>query len=383
MNFMQSILRKHTRENGNGSLKSVPEPCANLCDETQFNDLLALERKRAERSRRPFILMLLDISPLPLGSNGVNPIQTIADQLTASTREVDTRGWYKHDEIVGVLFTELGNMAVGEAQGKIQERVFEGLREALEPEYAKHISVSFHVFPEDFETRELRLSSDLSLYPDLLSSHASKRLSLSLKRFLDLTGSLAGLIVLSPLLITIAAWIKLTSKGPVFFRQNRVGQFGKPFTLLKFRSMFVDNDPSIHKEYVKQLICSEETDPDCDGVFKIQNDPRVTSVGRFIRKTSFDEFPQLINVLRGEMSLVGPRPPIPYELEFYNVWHRRRILEMKPGITGLWQVKGRSSTTFDEMVRLDIRYSKQWSLWLDLSLLLQTPWVVIKGKGAY
>ena len=147
--------------------------------------------------------------------------------------------------------------------------------------------------------------------------------------------------------------------------------------------MIIDNDPTIHKEYVKQLICSEETGEACDGVYKIQDDPRVTPAGKFIRKTSFDELPQLINVLIGEMSLVGPRPPIPYELEFYNIWHRRRILEMKPGITGLWQVKGRSTTTFDEMVRLDIRYSRQWSLWLDLSLLIQTPLVVMKGKGAY
>lgn len=383
MNFIESMFRKNSHANGNGSLKSALEPCSNLCDATHFNDLLALERKRAERSRRPFILMLLDISMLPRGTNGSNPAQAIADRLAASTREVDTRGWYENEEIIGVIFTELGGMDVSEAQEKIHERVFEGLREALVPQYARHIRVSFHVFPEDPETPEARLSSDLRLYPDLLSEHSSKRISLSLKRIIDITGSLFGLILLSPLLITIAVWIKLTSKGPVFFRQNRVGQFGKPFVLLKFRSMFVNNDPSIHKEYVKQLICSEESDPDCNGVYKIQDDPRITSVGKFIRKTSFDEFPQLINVLKGEMSLVGPRPPIPYELEFYNIWHRRRILEMKPGITGLWQVKGRSSTTFDEMVRLDIRYSRQWSLWLDLSLLLQTPWVVLKGKGAY
>ena len=383
MNFIESMFKRHSCDTGNGSPRSATQPCGNLCDATQFNELLALERKRAERSRRPFILMLLDISALPRGTNGSSPAQAIADHLAASTREVDTRGWYEDEEIIGVIFTELGGMEVGEAQEKIHERVFEGLREALAPEYARHLTVSFHVFPKGSETPEAKLSSDLRLYPDLLSEYSAKRISLSLKRLIDITGSLLGLIVLSPLLITIAAWIKLTSKGPVFFRQGRVGQFGKSFVLLKFRSMYVNNDPSIHKEYVKQLICSEESDPACDGVYKIQNDPRVTSVGRFIRKTSFDELPQLINVLKGEMSLVGPRPPIPYELEFYNLWHRRRILEMKPGITGLWQVKGRSSTTFDEMVRLDIRYSKQWSLWLDLSLLLQTPWVVLKGKGAY
>jgi lipopolysaccharide/colanic/teichoic acid biosynthesis glycosyltransferase len=383
MNFIQSIFKKNSPNNGNGQAEPCSGPCCNLCDATQFKELLALERKRAERSRRPFILMLLDISILSERLNGNSPLQAIVDRLAASTREVDARGWYEDEEIIGVIFTELGEMDVLEAKDKISERVYQGLREDLAPQHARHLRVSFHIFPEDFETPESRRSSDLRLYPDLLRDHASKRVSLSLKRLLDITGSLLGLIILAPLLITLSIWIKLTSKGPVYFRQERVGRFGRPFVLLKFRSMFINNDPTIHKEYVKQLICSVENEQDCNGVYKIQNDPRVTPVGRFIRKTSLDELPQLINVLKGEMSLVGPRPPIPYELEFYNVWHRRRILEMKPGITGLWQVRGRSTTTFDEMVRIDIRYSKQWSLWLDLSLLLQTPWAVLKGKGAY
>ncbi len=149
--------------------------------------------------------------------------------------------------------------------------------------------------------------------------------------------------------------------------------------------MKVNNDAAIHKEYVQKLIsgalnqASETGNP----VFKIQNDPRVTAVGRFIRRTSLDEIPQFLNVLAGHMSLVGPRPPIPYELEKYDTWHRQRVLSMKPGITGLWQVIGRSRTTFDEMVRLDIRYIREWSFWLDLRLLLATPWVVITGKGGF
>ncbi len=383
MNFIPSFMKKNLKVNGNGSEDVSSVLSCSLCDAPQFNDLLALERKRAERSRRPFILMLLDLSTLAGETNGNGPAQIIADRLAAATREVDSRGWYEKDEIIGVIFTELGEMEVVEAKEKISDRVSSELRTALYPHQAKHLRISFHVFPEDFETPETRFSSDLKLYPDLLSEHSSKRISLSLKRLIDITGSLFGLILLSPLFLTLAVWIKASSKGPVFFRQQRVGQFGKPFTLLKFRSMIIDNDPTIHKEYVKQLICSEENGEACDGVYKIQDDPRVTPAGRFIRKTSFDELPQLINVLIGEMSLVGPRPPIPYELEFYNIWHRRRILEMKPGITGLWQVKGRSTTTFDEMVRLDIRYSRQWSLWLDLSLLIQTPLVVMKGKGAY
>src|SRR6266704_7217606 len=117
-------------------------------------------------------------------------------------------------------------------------------------------------------------------------------------------------------------------------------------------------------------------------VYKITEDPRVTRVGRFLRKTSLDELPQFLNVLRGEMSLVGPRPPIPYELEVYDIWHRRRVLEAKPGITGLWQVNGRSRLKFDDMVRLDLQYAKKWSLWLDIKILLQTPWAVLFGDGA-
>jgi lipopolysaccharide/colanic/teichoic acid biosynthesis glycosyltransferase len=123
--------------------------------------------------------------------------------------------------------------------------------------------------------------------------------------------------------------------------------------------------------------------PKQKGTYKITKDPRVTPVGHFLRKTSLDELPQFFNVLLGDMSLVGPRPAIPYECEEYDVWHRRRLLEMKPGITGLWQVRGRSATTFDEMVRIDIKYVQEWSLWLDIKIILQTPWVVLKGKGAY
>ena len=194
------------------------------------------------------------------------------------------------------------------------------------------------------------------------------------------------MILLSPLLITIAIVIKLTSKGPILFKQMRVGQYGVGFSFLKFRSMYFGNDPKIHQDYVKQLILGKQEDQRpgaTPGVYKIKDDPRVTPVGRFLRKTSLDELPQFFNVLIGEMSLVGPRPPIPYEVETYDIWHRRRFLEVKPGITGLWQVEGRSTTKFDEMVRLDLRYAKLWSLWLDLKILARTPAAVLKGSGAY
>jgi lipopolysaccharide/colanic/teichoic acid biosynthesis glycosyltransferase len=145
--------------------------------------------------------------------------------------------------------------------------------------------------------------------------------------------------------------------------------------------MKVNNDPAIHKAYVQNLI--QKKVDQSNGTFKIKNDPRITKVGRFIRKTSLDELPQFINVLKGEMSLVGPRPPIPYEFEHYYLWHRRRILEAKPGITGEWQVQGRSRTTFDDMVRMDLHYIRHQSVWLDLKILIKTPFAVVSGDGAY
>ena len=199
-------------------------------------------------------------------------------------------------------------------------------------------------------------------------------------------GAATALLLLSPFLIVIAAVIKLTSKGPILFRQQRLGQYGLHFTFLKFRSMHHKNDATIHRDYVRRLISAKENPRHADDpekVYKLNDDPRVTAFGRLLRKTSLDELPQFINVLKGEMSLVGPRPPIPYEAEAYDIWHRRRFLEIKPGITGLWQVEGRSRVKFDDMVRLDIRYAKTWSPWLDIKILLKTPGAVFRGAGAY
>jgi len=190
------------------------------------------------------------------------------------------------------------------------------------------------------------------------------------------------LVALSPVLAAIALAIKLTSKGPVFFRQERVGLYGKRFTFLKFRSMYANCSERNHQEYIEAFISGQQEE-ESPSVFKLTDDPRVTPIGSFLRKTSLDELPQFINVLKGDMSLVGPRPPIPYELGLYDVWHRGRLMVVKPGITGLWQVEGRSSTTFDNMVRLDLRYIRQWSLWLDIKILLKTPWVVLTCRGAY
>jgi exopolysaccharide biosynthesis polyprenyl glycosylphosphotransferase len=190
---------------------------------------------------------------------------------------------------------------------------------------------------------------------------------------MDIVASAAALILLSPLLLLVALIIRLTSKGPIFFRQERVGLHGQTFQLLKFRSM-VTNAEELKEKLLAQ---NEQTGP----VFKMQNDPRITGIGRFIRKYSIDELPQLINILRGDMTIVGPRPALPKEVLLYKSWQRRR-LSMRPGLTCYWQVSGRNSIGFEEWMRLDLLYVDNWSIRLDFKLILETIPVVLYGKGA-
>lgn len=207
----------------------------------------------------------------------------------------------------------------------------------------------------------------------------------SLKRVFDIVLVSIGLILLSPLLLVIALAIKLTSRGPVLYIQRRIGENGRPFPMYKFRSMRVGSDADVHRQHVARLIREnvtlEEAQADGQDSLKLTGDPRVTFVGGILRRLSLDELPQLLNVLRGEMSIVGPRPPLSYEVALYQDWHRQR-LQAIPGITGLWQVKGRNRVSFDEMTRMDLEYIEQQSLWLDLKLILQTPLAVLSGRGA-
>jgi exopolysaccharide biosynthesis polyprenyl glycosylphosphotransferase len=195
-----------------------------------------------------------------------------------------------------------------------------------------------------------------------------------MKRGLDIIASGIGLVVLSPLLGLVALAVKSDTPGPILFRQERVGKNGRPFVLYKFRSMVVGAE-----QEQDQLVGQNEAS---GPLFKIKDDPRLTRVGKIIRRMSIDELPQLHNVLRGEMSLVGPRPAVPQEVEQYQEWHRKR-LEISPGLTGLWQVSGRSDLTFDEMVLLDIYYIEHWSPALDAIITLRTIPRVLFGDGAY
>lgn len=204
-----------------------------------------------------------------------------------------------------------------------------------------------------------------------------------LRRLFDVAFAGALILVLGPILIGVAIAVRLDSHGPAFFRQRRVGHGEREFTLFKFRSMRVDADPRGHREYVTALIKGEDAQPDGgrENLYKLAVDNRITPVGRWIRRWSLDELPQLFNVVRGDMTLVGPRPAIPYEVSEYPSWYRERF-SVKPGLTGYWQVSGRSERTYEEMVRLDIEYVERRSLGLDLVILLKTPWVVLSRKGA-
>lgn len=380
---------KNSRENSHNHpdcTEYLLDNGSGLYVQAYFHEVLSLERKRAERSRKRFLLVLINIHNL-LRNNGEGKIlKDIARMLSSLTRETDIVGWHDYGSVIGIIFTEIN----GVNEALIGDKINSNLSNILDSEQIKKIEISFHVFPEEYDrTKPDRTKADLNLYPDLSNQKSSKRSSFFLKRVIDITGSIFNILIISPFFLIIPILIKLSSQGPVLFKQERLGQFGNKFTFLKFRTMYLSCDERVHKDYIKDFIGSqksfevEKKNGDKGRVYKLKDDSRITPIGRFLRKSSLDELPQFFNVLKGDMSLVGPRPPIPYELEHYDIWHRRRILEMKPGITGLWQVNGRSSTTFEEMVRMDIQYSRKWSLLLDSKILLKTFYVVLNGKGAY
>jgi lipopolysaccharide/colanic/teichoic acid biosynthesis glycosyltransferase len=359
-------------------------PGYEIFEERLFLKMLYLERKRSERSKRRFIVMLLEPGSLPKRITDEQAFGRVLAALTHAIRETDIRGWYEEGVVFGVIFTELGAADGRTASKAILARINNALGECLAIDEINKLRLSFHPFPEDATIQGQSERTDPALYPELKDF---KRSSRHVKRAMDIAGSLCALILLSPLLLLLSIIIKLTSKGPVLFRQHRIGQYGRAFTFLKFRSMYSANDHTIHEEYVKRLIAGDvENNASCESpqtVYKLTNDPRVTIVGKFLRRTSLDEVPQFLNVLKGEMSIVGPRPPLPYEYTRYETWHKTRLLAMKPGITGLWQVEGRSRVTFDEMVRMDLQYARSWSPWMDIKIMFRTPGAMLFGSGAF
>jgi exopolysaccharide biosynthesis polyprenyl glycosylphosphotransferase len=262
------------------------------------------------------------------------------------------------------------------------ERMFEammkiGRKQRVEFRFAPSL---FDLLPQKTSVDQIGVLPMVRLFREPLSE--GERF---VKRLSDIVISVLALIVTAPLLAVVTIWIKLDSRGGVFFKQERVGMDGRVFLCYKFRSMHADADERLHREAYERNIAGVESANSGDRgdpiYGKVKDDPRITRAGRFLRRSSVDELPQLFNVLFGDMSVVGPRPPIPYEVEAYEPWQRKR-LDMKPGITGLWQVSGRNRLTFEEMVRTDLFYIENWSLWLDLKIILLTLPAVWRGDGA-
>jgi lipopolysaccharide/colanic/teichoic acid biosynthesis glycosyltransferase len=359
----------------------VAGPTVHVLAEDVFHGALVRERRRADRSNSALGLLLIGVNDL----NGSEPETTwrvVFEVVNAAKRDTDLVGWFECPNAAGVIVADLP-VADPSVIDAFESRIRLELARRLSATTMERLSLRLHVHGEVPDAAGSHVRPVDPLLARLGRPVPLRPVDAALKRALDVAGSLAFLALFAPVFAVVAALVKLTSRGPVFFRQVRIGEGGEPFTMLKFRSMRVNASADIHQQYVTQFIKSgAAAHSGTPGVFKLTNDSRITPIGNFIRKTSIDELPQFLNVLGGSMSLVGPRPPLKYEVEQYKAWHCRRVLEAKPGITGLWQVNGRSRTTFDEMVRLDLRYARSQSIWTDLKILLATPRAVIAGKGA-
>ena len=334
--------------------------------------MLLLEKRRSERSGRPFLLLLISSDDLQQ-SSGPALTNSLAKTLCSCIRETDVLGWHQRPRTIGLMMTEIGAPPTA-VLDSIFDKISAVLQQSLTAEVYCRLEVVARILPSEGDERVVNL--------DLAKRNIRTTIDHGLKRAIDVIGSLAAIIALAPVFLTIGVLVKCTSEGPILYSKKRLGKNGREFSFHKFRTMFANNDPEIHRVYVSKLITGAADAKQNDGLYKLSHDPRVTPLGRFLRRTSLDELPQFFNVLLNDMSLVGPRPPLPYEFERYSEWHKRRVMELKPGITGLWQVEGRSRTTFDEMVRMDIRYAKARNVWLDLRIMLQTPAVMLSGRGA-
>lgn len=354
-----------------------------LLDERLFKQALTRERKRANRSGRAMVLLLIGLSNRGEQVTDDNGFLTTA--LSGIPAEHDILGWVESSCVIGLIAPEIDPADLAGACDRLESKVRSAISHLGSEELAQQVSIRLRVYPEQTISNEDQVSPlDPLLYPELSVNVPAFLKFRIIKRGIDIVFSALLLILLSPAFALIGVLVKLSSPGPVIFRQMRVGHLMKPFTMCKFRTMYAAADHQVHQDYVSWFITASDKaeSQQKPSVFKLTNDSRITPIGRFLRRTSLDELPQLWNVLIGDMSLVGPRPPVPYELQQYKPWHRGRVLEAKPGMTGLWQVVGRSRTTFDEMVRLDLRYARTRSLWSDIKILLATPAAMITGKGA-
>jgi lipopolysaccharide/colanic/teichoic acid biosynthesis glycosyltransferase len=345
-------------------------PAARVHSLADFRGYLRRECIRADRTGRELSLVVL--APSPSGTSTL--LRLLGDRL----RETDEIGWMEGGS-VGALLTDTGREGAHLVAGELLSR--------LEREGAAPLAHAVYTYPGDWmavgepvaapspEAAETVPAASAVAVPPCLAAYPFW------KRVMDVAGALAALLLLSPVLLAVALAVRLSSTGPVFFRQERVGYGGRRFRMWKFRSMYTGAGDAAHAAYLRSLVAGQGGGG--DGGFKLRADSRITPVGRFIRRWSLDELPQLFNVLRGDMGLVGPRPEPGYATEGYAQWYYRRVLGAKPGITGLWQVHGRSRVSYETMVRMDLRYSQRLSLFADALLLLQTVRAVLSTEGAY
>lgn len=337
---------------------------------------LEREKRRTDRSKASLSIVLFRFDSRR--DDHFDDVDRLLGVLSKNKRETDIVG-YLSDDLIAVLLPDTEKEGTLVLTQKVVARSGSGSFSTVAATYPDRLF--------DDLTAEIRpVQAPNPFFLEGFPCASDSAGSYALKRSLDIAGAIFALLLLSPLMLVIAIAVAASSPGPVIFKQVRLGRRGVPFNFYKFRSMYSNADDQVHRDYVAKLIAGDvqginqgdETKP----LYKMKDDRRITRIGKLIRKTSMDELPQLFNVVRGDMSLVGPRPPLPYETEKYQSWHLRRVLEVKPGITGLWQVNGRSKTSFDEMVRMDLRYTRNCSLALDLKILIKTVAVVLRGDGA-
>lgn len=413
----------------NKQYKSILKYGNGWYEEKKFSELLERELKRTYRTHSPLSLVILDltaIEPAEIGQRKLSYayfLENFQKVINANSREIDIK-CADEDKLLKILLPDTSLAGAKVFVDKITYYLYQGIKSNQDGEYLALLNeIKFITHPLNHysgeanievkpvitkkKTNDLKRTSIKPVYQISWETEPSSSDSLVLpvpfflqeiyadisdisykylKRLMDIILSTAGIILSLPVIGIIALLIKCNSRGPILFKQKRLGYLANEFTFLKFRTMTVDSDDTIHRDYVKKLIEGNDKEinlgTDDKPLYKLENDPRITWIGQYLRKFSLDELPQFFNVLRGDMSIVGPRPPLAYEFEHYQYWHMRRVLEVKPGITGLWQVSGRSKTTFNEMVRLDMQYINNQSFLLDVKIIWKTIAAVFNTDGA-
>jgi lipopolysaccharide/colanic/teichoic acid biosynthesis glycosyltransferase len=350
------------------SIDKKQKKIINIFSEEEFHTILKQERYRTDRSHQSFSLLIFDIKNI---IDNTDIINKYINMLRKRIRLTDTIGWFSENNTIAILLIATDIEGARHIASEIDNTILNNVNPPYNifnyPNNWNSLSLN-GVVSQDTEKKTLKNNKIILKMENIFI----KKLPIW-KRTLDILISTMVLIILSPLFLLIAIYIRIMSPGPILFKQQRVGLNGKEFTFYKFRTMKMNNDDSYHQDHLKELIKSEKPMQKLDN----QSDPRIIPGGYLLRTSGLDELPQLINIFKGEMSFVGPRPSIPYEVKEFLLWHKSRF-DITPGLTGLWQVSGKNKLSFSQMIRLDISYGKKMSFWLDMFIILKTFPVVFK-----